>query len=349
MDNDAVLHPLRETVQTNCHIADARHASDYTLCVYLLKMREYFRWEQGYPLGAALPSEEIGEWLVAREAYWESLENASLQDLRISNTSLPPFESDLVNQHLLGKELVYSGGLGHNGRPHFFLAELEHRETQDDYQILIAGREYARDLTAPPAMSQGNTIYVRRESFRRTLWEKLEEWRWHKNDNPMGRAIASYDFDHDLEQALDEMTANEVDVVVLHEVGEVLAGRQLGGNWQDMIAGMSRSRSEIMARAVRDHLADTLSTLPALLERNKTGSLHFYMANLNGMRKEIFPSLRDAYEDWRSSGQLATIQSTITAARSHWLGVAEQMLELHGRYGPDAAPHLEALIDSSHL
>ena len=34
---------LIQTVQRNCHIADARHAGDYTLCVYLLKMREFYR------------------------------------------------------------------------------------------------------------------------------------------------------------------------------------------------------------------------------------------------------------------------------------------------------------------
>jgi hypothetical protein len=346
---DTAFQSLREAVQTNCHIADARHASDYTMCVYLLKMREYFRWEQGYPFGASLPGKEVGEWLVAREALWEGLEQESFQDLIIGQTRFQPFESDLVNTRLLDHGLVYSGGLGHNSRPHFFLADLERREQQDGYRILISGREHARDLTAPPAMSQGNTIYVRRESFRRMLWEKLEEWRWHKHDNPMGRAIASYDFDRDLELALDQMTANEVDVVVLHEVGEVLAGRQLGPQWQDMLAGMSRSRSEIMARAVRDHLADALSTLPALLESNKTGSLHFYMANLSGMRREIFPSLRAAYEDWRDSGRLGSIRKTVATARAHWSGVAEQMLELHGRYGTAAAPHLEALIDSRHL
>ena len=347
MDTD--IQSLREAVQTNCHIADARHASDYTMCVYLLKMREYFRWEQGYPFGASLPGEEVGQWLVEREALWEGLEQDSFQDLLIGHERLPPFESDLINAHLLDRGLVYSGGLGHNSRPHFFLADLERREQQDGYQILISGREHARDLTAPPAMSQGNTIYVRRESFRRMLWEKLEEWRWHKNDNPMGRAIASYDFDHDLEQALDQMTDNEVDVVVLHELGEVMAGKQLGSQWQQMLSSLSRSRSEIMARAVRDHLADSLSTLPALLERNQAGSLHFYMANLNGMRQEIFPSLRAAYEQWRSSGQLGTFKQLTATARAHWQGLAEGLLELHQRHGRQAATHMEALIDRHHL
>ena len=38
---------LLEAVQTNCHIADARHAQDLSLCTFLLQMREFHRWERG--------------------------------------------------------------------------------------------------------------------------------------------------------------------------------------------------------------------------------------------------------------------------------------------------------------
>ena len=48
------LAGLAAAVQTNCHIADARHAADMTLCIYLLQMREFHRWERGLPFGAAL-------------------------------------------------------------------------------------------------------------------------------------------------------------------------------------------------------------------------------------------------------------------------------------------------------
>ena len=60
------IKALAKTVQRNCDISDARHARDYSLCVYLLKMREYFRWEQGYRLTEDLPRDELGNWVVAR-------------------------------------------------------------------------------------------------------------------------------------------------------------------------------------------------------------------------------------------------------------------------------------------
>jgi len=67
-------HDLIQTIQRNCHIADARHAGDYTLCVYLLKMREFYRWEKGIRLSDVVISDDVGEWLTQREAVWDALD-----------------------------------------------------------------------------------------------------------------------------------------------------------------------------------------------------------------------------------------------------------------------------------
>jgi hypothetical protein len=343
------LDRLAQTVQHNCHIADARHASDYTMCVYLLKMREYYRWEMGLPFTQSLSNREVGDWLVARESLWQALEGEDYRPIETAGAAYDCFDAEAINEALTSERLVYSGGLGHHCRPHFFLADLERREEHGAFQILVAGKEHARDLTAPPAMARDNTIFVRRESFQRLIWEKFEEWRWQKRDNPMGRAIAAYDFERDVDEALESMTDNEVEAVVLHEVGEVLAGDALGEPWHDMIAALPRSRTEIMARAVRDHLADALSTLPGLLERELEASLHFYVANLNGMRREIFPSLLAAYEEWHSTGHLQALHRQVDASRQHWQHVAEDMLNLYQRHGPDCGDRLESLIARSYL
>ncbi len=59
---------LVQSVQRNCHIADARHAREMTLCNYLLEMREFYRWEHEVPLARALPRQELGNWISEREA-----------------------------------------------------------------------------------------------------------------------------------------------------------------------------------------------------------------------------------------------------------------------------------------
>ena len=80
-------------------------------------------------------------------------------------------------------------------------------------------------------MMQNGKIFLRQESLRRYLWERIEESRLNRNSETMTRALAYYDFERDLEASLDRMTEVETESVVLHELGEALAGEQLGEAW----------------------------------------------------------------------------------------------------------------------
>jgi len=55
---------LSETVQKNCHISDARYAGNYSMCIFLLKMREYYRWEHGLSLTQEIQRSKVGDWMV---------------------------------------------------------------------------------------------------------------------------------------------------------------------------------------------------------------------------------------------------------------------------------------------
>jgi hypothetical protein len=319
---------LQEAVQFNCHITDAKHAGQYTLCIYLLKMREYFRWENQLSFQNTINKEQLGQWLSQRESLWLAIEEQDYKHLSINQLQFDPFAISDINEQLLPHQLVYSAGYGNRLRPHFLLAEMEHSHDEDDYQIYVTGREFARDLTAPPAMAQGSTIFLRRESFRRMIWEKYEEWLWNQPDNAMKRAIAHYPFESDIPGALEQMTSNELNMALLHEIGEVKASKLLGPHWQEMLSHLARSKGEIMLRAVKDHLADSISTLPELLKQFRPESLHFYMANLTSMRKTIAPALMQHYQHWLSNEEQFPEQlSAYTAeAKEHWLSIARQSL-----------------------
>ena len=342
------IQQLTNDVQLNCHISDARHAGNYTLCIYLLKMREFYRWEHQQAFSNKLSPDDIGEWLSKREGLWQDIENDGYHLITLDNKKHDPFDSQSINQSLTSNNLVYSGGYGVKEKPHFFLADLEHKKTVNNYTIYISGKEYARDLTSPPAMSHHKTIYIRRESFKRLIWERTDEWRWNKPENAMARAIRCYDFDNDLETALSKMTDNELNAAVLHEVGEIQAGEKLDG-WHQMMSDITFTQAEIMARAVRDHYADTLHTLPTLIKNNNQASIHFYFANLNNMRKHIFPSLVNAYEQWCESNNINTIEQTVTSSLGHWRNIAEQMLALHQQDTEQCSVRIEALVNNSHI
>lgn len=340
---------LAKTVQRNCHIADAKHGADYTLCIYLMKMREYYRWEQGLGFKDRIPKDDVGDWLVEREGLWNDLDEHNFESLSVNGMDIDPFDADQANDQLLQDQMVYGGGLGHSGRPHFFLAELLRHEQVDDYSLIVSGKEFARDLTAPPAMSLGKTIYIRRESLKRMLWERLENWRWSSPDNAMGRALACYDFEHELDESLEQMTNAETEAVLWHEIGEVRAGILLGEEWQEMLNDLLLTPAEIMARAVRDHLADCLETLPNLLQQNRNSSIHFYIGSLSHMRKEVFPSLKQAYETWREGGDLICFGECIEQGRDHWLELGREMLEIHQNEGEESATSIAEHVKSRYL
>ncbi|MCB1733586.1 MAG: hypothetical protein H6981_01810 [Gammaproteobacteria bacterium] len=331
------IDTLTRRVQHNCDIADARHGANYSMCVYLMKMREYFRWEKGYGFNATLPKDEVGPWLAEREQRWAELDEDDYQRLPVGDIEVAPFDAETINAALFSQGLVYSAGLGMQAAEHFFLAELDHHETHGDFTIHVAGRELARDLTSPPAMSQGRNIFLRREAFRRLLWERVETWRWNRADNAMGRAIAAYPFETDVDAALDAMTEAELNAALQHEIGEIRAGECLGNDaWRAMLMAISHTPAELIARSVRDHLADALVTLPALLETGNAPSIHFYVGNLTNMRKHLFPSLVSAYEAWRESNDDKALRILVDRAQGHWLDLAVTLLTLYREHGPDA-------------
>ncbi|MEZ5447491.1 MAG: hypothetical protein R3E89_00100 [Thiolinea sp.] len=174
--------------------------------------------------------------------------------------------------------------------------------------------------------------------------EKVEEWRWTGLDNPLGRAIAAYDFAGD-SAALEAMTTVETATVMAHEIGEVRAGEQLGEQaWQDMLFNLPRSHAEIMLRAVRDHLADALQTLPMLLERDNPAALHFFFGNLAAMRKQLAPELLAAYREWHASGETAALLTWAEQGRVRWLQLGQAALQLYAQQGPAATQAIEQLI-----
>lgn len=317
---------LIDTVQKNCTIADARHARDMTMCTFLLEMREYYRWEMEIPYGARLPKDELGDWLNAREDLWNTVEEEAFAPLPLNAHGVDPFEADDVNRALVPQGLVYSSGLGRFRKPHFVLAELKRTEVREGVQILVAGCEYARDLIAPPATLREGAIFLRTDAVRRMLWNKYEEWQWREKDSALGRAFAFYDFERDIERGLDRMVDAESETMILHEIGEARAEKLLGDDWNTMLGQLGSRHAELLVRAVRDHLADCMVTLPVLLEREAFGSLHFYLANLSGLRRALFPALPKAYEHWLAAPGADALAATVRDAESHWLHTAQTLL-----------------------
>jgi hypothetical protein len=341
---DLKLGAIVSAVQKNCHISDAQFAGDLTLCTFLLKMRELYRWEHDIPLTQDMPKGDVGEWMNEREKLWEGYEGASYERLPLASGAVDPFEVARINRDLAPHGLVYSGGYGRGCKPHFFLGNLLRSEMREGFRVYVSDCEYARDLDAPPGMLLDDTIFVRTEALRRWLWERYEEWRWSGRNTAMAQAVACYDFAGDAEAALGAMTRTETESVILHELGEARVGVELGEAWPALLADVMRTRAEIVARAVRDLYADCLSTLPGLLRGGDPAALHFFFANFVGMRRKLFPELAAAYRDWLHGGDLAALRHAADAGLVRWRALAQDMLARHRQLGEGARAPIEALI-----
>jgi hypothetical protein len=320
------LRRLAEAVQRNCEVANARHAHEATMCTYLLQMRELYCWERGLPLDAQPARADVSRWLGEREAAWREMEDDAYRPLPLGARDHDPFDAAALNRELAAHGLVYGAGYGRFRRPHFFLAQLDADDAREGIRVRVAGREHARDLAAIPAALQDGAIFVRRDALRRWLWEKVEFWRARRPAGALARALECWGVAAGGEAAFERMVDAEIETLILHELGEARAGARLGAAWEEMIFGLEDRRAEMLARAVRDNLADCLSTLPALVEREARGSLHFWFSQLDGMRREIFPALAGAYAAWCDSGRDGSLSDAIRAGAAHWERVARRLL-----------------------
>ncbi|MHB1237949.1 MAG: Sfum_1244 family protein, partial [Gallionella sp.] len=201
----------------------------------------------------------------------------------------------------------------------------------------------ARDLIAPPAAMRDGAIFLRLDAVRRLLWNKYEEWQWKEKDTALGRAFAYYDFEHDIDRGLNRMVEAESEAMILHEIGEARAESLLGEDWNTMLGQLSSRHAELLVRAVRDHLADCLVTLPTLLKRDAIGSLHFYLANLSGLRRALFPALPQAYDSWLDSRDTSKLAGVVAAAEAHWLDAAQRLVATYQRDPAQGDAQLNAL------
>lgn len=353
MHKDPIFAATIAGVQQNCHISDALYAGNYSLCVFLLKMREYYRWEKQLPQSEVLSREAVGQWMTAREQLWDTLEEEAYAPVRLGDREWDPFASATINETLVPAGLVYSSGIGVFGKPLFFIGRLAELQHLDGARIYISDEELARDLVAPPAMSLNGDIFIRRQSLRRFLWEKIEEWQWKKNPHTaMGRVLTATCADLGPEPAqldtaaaetlLDRLTALETRSLILHEQGEISAGKSLGADWEALLAQLDSVKAEFIMRALRDLFADCLVTLPTLLE-NPGPALHFWFANFSGMRRALWPELADIYDKAVHSGDLAPLSREVSRGRRRWQEEALGLMAQYRRDSSQAQAYLETL------
>jgi hypothetical protein len=294
------VETVARQILNNCDISDAQHAGLYSTCGLALRLRDLYKWEHHLNPWQEKDSSEILDWIGEKEALWEKLADAKYTDLSIKSKRYDPFDTPGINAALEPHSLFYGAGYAFRLKPTFFLAEIENKAQRNGYTVYALGRELARDLLTLPALSQDQTILLRTDSARLYLWDQMAYIK------KSGRAALQFALEHFgmknqrpevLQQHLPQILAVQKDNYIYHEIGELSDSTFNPTIWRELIATFPHSPVELLARGLKDLLADTSpkGTLPYLIKGRKTAALGLYTAFLDGMPAELFPELREAF------------------------------------------------------
>jgi hypothetical protein len=334
------LEELRAQIQHNCDVSDAAYGGVYSLCGFLLRLRDLYKWEHGIaPWHEAEPAEVL-EWVDRRENYWDEIVEEELRPVRIGEDDFEPFDMKGVNAVIRPLGYVYGAGLVAGMKPSFFLAELQEHHSLGELEVDVLGRELARDLFATPAMCQGRQIFARRSCMLYYLWDLIQEWRPSARE-ALTFALRQYGLDAGEVRAHPDRFAGELRRIadtelatwVYHEVGEARENTFSGQLWHEIVAAYANSPVEIYARVIKDLIADTHEEglLGYIIRKDRKSSLGFYFSFMRPFTRMFFPEFAEAFKEFLASGDWRPIEKARSDGHEKVKGHAAALIELHDR------------------
>ena len=312
------LDPIIGQVLENCSISDSRHAGLYSVCGLALRLRDLYKWENGLDPWVEEEPSEIIEWIGDKEEKWEDLEEKDFGEITILGKNYNPFDAKEINAVLEPHGLFYGAGYVHSLKPSFFLGVLEEKRKMDGYPVYFLGRELARDLFTVPALSQDDCILIRKEAAEFFLWDQIF-FIQRSGRGALRFALEGYGLKEQDPKALchnlARISAAEMETYIYHELGEIKESVFDRDIWRDIVATFPHTPVELLARTVKDLLADTneYGMLPYITRERKTASLAFYVAFLDGLRKELFPELTEAFQEFTQTRNWQIIEQAISS------------------------------------
>lgn len=315
------LERLIRQIQRNCDISDARHGGIFSICGLALRLRDLFKWERGLAPWEEGEPATVLEWIGDREAYWETLAGSELAPLALNGRAVDAFDSEAVNDALALHGLYYGAGYARGLKPTFFLAAIEDEQEIEGCRVYRLGRELARDLLALPALSQSGAILLRRQSAASQLWDQIA-YIPPSGQKALHAALAACGIEDrspsELRRRWDALLRVQETIHLRHELGEVKESGFRRDRWQAIIAAFPLTRVELLARHVKDLLADThpLGPLCHFDRIRDTAGVGLYLAFTDRLTRNLFPELAPAVDNFLRTGDWAILARAAAAGRS---------------------------------
>jgi len=325
---------LAAQVQANCNISDAIHAGVFSICGLALRMRDLYKWEKRLPPWKEKAEEDILDWIGRREDAWDEVRESPYQPIMVVDTHYDVFDTAGINRALEPTGLFYGAGYAYSLKPTFFLARITREQQIDRQRVLQLGKELARDLLTLPAMSRDGVIVLRAEAARMYLWDQIQYLK--KSGKPylqyaLELCGVTENSQGTLRRVLPVLFEAQTETYIHHEVGEMTDQVFDRDTWQQIIADYPHTPVELLARAVKDLLADTSEngTLQYLVKSRKTVSLALYAAFLDGLGREFFPEFRPAFSRYMERGDMAAVIQAVAIGYRNARTMAQDIIQLY--------------------
>jgi hypothetical protein len=328
------LDPIIAQVKENCDIADANHAGLYSICGLAMRLRDLYKWDMGLEAWKEGSSSEVLAWIGEKEQKWYKLAEKSFYKITIASRRYDPFDIIAINNVLEPHGIFYGAGYAHSIRPTFFLACIAKKREMNNCRIYILGRELARDLFTTPALSQEGSILIRQESAQFFLWDNIFYIK-KSGREALRFALANYglnDINSTMLRAhLKRIVEAETEAYIHHELGEIHDSVFNRALWREIIGTFPHSAIELLARSIKDLLADTneYGTLRHISKERKTASLAFYVAFLDGLRKTLFPEIIEAFQVFMRTCDWNLIEDAIVMGHNTAQQYAETIINIY--------------------
>lgn len=328
------LESITRQVNLNCDISDARHAGLYSICGLALRLRDLYKWETGLPPWIEKDSSEILDWIGNKEQKWEEIADSEYHCLSIQGRDFDPFDTVEINRILEPHGIFYGAGYAHSLKPTFFLAVIEDKRNLMQHFIYTLGRELARDLLTIPALSQNSVILVRAEAAKMFLWDQMLYIK--KSGRPaldFALKCCGVHNQHPetLHRSLPAIFAVQKETYIYHELGEIMDTVFQRKAWREIIAAYPHTTVELLARVVKDLLADTheYGTLRYFIRERKAAGLAFYVAFIDGLAKVLFGELVASFAEFARTENWTIVENAVDTGFHKAKRYAEKIIALY--------------------
>lgn len=346
---------VSEDIQFNCDISDARGHDLYSMCTMVLKLRNLYKWQKALEPWEEPEPSDLLEWIDAREHYWQTIVDQPYRFLSFDGVNYSPDDVAAINDKLRSSGLVYGSGYGGSMKAVFFLADRIEQRSVCGCRVIIMGKQRAKEMASPFAMAQQGVVYIHKDNLRYFLWDQIQELR------SCSRAAFRHAMElhgviqnGKLEQSLlktkfDTIVEEEMDLFVYHEVGEILQTTLDSAMLERIVTTFPASVIELVCRSLKDILADThpQGLLHHLISERREASLSLYVGLLDGMRKELFPEIFEAFKKFCGGADWPAISRAQEVCRKRSLALAHNIREIGATIGEDSDDYVLQRFNAS--